>query len=131
MNPKYEAALTLFLSGEHDKAIDYLYQLKSDKKSENDFLNEDYIFLIKKIVFYNKLYGKTSHNIAILMELSDISIDLYSEDMNLLFDHIEFVIINFILSDHLEAIKYIEDIIKRQIIPPFFNHIFNYYLGVK
>lgn len=131
MNPKYEAALTLFLSGDHEKALDYLYQLKMDKKGENDFLNEDYIFLIKKIVYYNKSYGKTFLNTAILMELSDISINLCNDDMNFLFDNIEFVIINLILSDHLEAIKYIEDIIKRQIIPPFFNHIFNYYLGVK
>lgn len=130
MNPKYEAALTLFLTGEHDKAIEYLYLLKSDKEGENDFLNEDYLFLIKKIVYYNKMYGKTFQNTAILKELSDIAINLYNDDINLLFDHIEYVMINLILSDHLEAINYIEDIIKRQIIPPFFNHIFNYYLGV-
>lgn len=130
MNPKYEAALTLFLSGEYEKAIDYLYQLKSDKKGENDFMNEDYIFLIKKIIYYNKLHGKTFHNTPILLELSEIITSLYSEDIYLLFDNIEFIIINLILADHLEAIKFIEEIIKNEIIPPFFNHIFNYYLGV-
>jgi len=131
MNPKYEAALTLFLTGESDKAIEYLYQLKSDKRNENDFLNEDYIFLIKKIVFYNKLYGKTKLNTGVLLELAELVINLYVEDINSLFDNIEFVIINLILSDHLEAVKYTDEIIRKQIIPPFFNHIFNYYLGVK
>ena len=131
MNPKYEAALTLFLSGEHEKAIDYLNQLKTEKKGENESMNEDYIFLIKKIIYYNKLYGKTFQNTSILLELSDIAIYFYNEDTYMLFDNIEFVIINLILSDHLEAIKFIENVIKKELIPPFFNHIFNYYLGVK
>ncbi len=130
MSPKYEAALTLFLTGEHDKAIDYLYQLKNDKKSENDYMNEDYIFLVKKLINYNKIYRRTFHNTPLLIELGSIILNLYSDDITTIFDNIEYVIINLILSDHLEAIKYTEDIIKKEIVPPFFNHIFNYYLGV-
>lgn len=131
MNPKYEAALTLFLTGENDKAIDFLYQLKTDKIQENDYVNDDFVFLMKKIVYYNKLNGKTFHNTAILIELAEVINALYRDDINSLFDNIEYIIINLILSDHLEAIKYIENIIKMQLIPPFFNHIFNYYLGVR
>ncbi len=130
LNPKYQAALSLFLSGENSKATEFLYELKTEKKNENDYLNEDFIFLIKKIIHYNKTYGNITHNTFVLKELSDVVKILYEEDINSLFDNIEYIIINLIQCDHIEANKYIEEIINKKIFPEFFNHIFKYYLGV-
>ena len=130
MRPKYEAAISNIIIGENSKAINFLDELLIDLKEERKQYTEDYIFLLKKIISVNKINKDLIFNTKYLYELHSSSLNIFRYDFNSLFETVEYIIINLINSDPIEAINYIKLIIDDNLFPNFFNHIFMYYLGV-
>ena len=127
--PKYESAISCLVSGDNKRGLKNLLYLKEDLEEENKRLTSDFLFLLKKIVSAYKFEKEYNKIINILKEYYSISVNLYESDLNSLFCEIEYVAINFIHLDPRESIVFLKEIIEKQVFPPFFNHIFLYYLG--
>ena len=129
MNPKYESAINLTINGENDRAINLFKELRQDMKEANN-INDDYAFLLKKIISMNKIRRKIKESADFLKELDNVNKMINSSDINKLFEVTEYIIINLTLIDPKETINYINDLVEKEILPKFFNHIFFYYLSV-
>lgn len=127
--PKYESAIACLVSGENKRGLKNLLYLKEDLEEENKRNNSDFLFLLKKIVSAYKFEKENIKIIEILKEYYSVTVNLYESDLNSLFNEIEYVAINFIHIDPKESIMFLKEVIEKQIFPPFFNHIFLYYLG--
>jgi hypothetical protein len=130
LKPKYEAAISNIIIGDNIKAISFLDELLNDLKEERKENTEDYIFLLKKIISFNKINRGSNANTRYLLELHKSCVNIYRYDFNALFDITEYIIINLINGNPTEAINYIQSIIDDNLFPNFFIHIFYYYLGV-
>jgi len=128
-SPKYEAAIGFVVAGDYERGIKILKDLQKNIRSENNHISGDYLFLLKKIVSFNKIAKYPISNIEILNEISEISKKIYSTDFNNLFDNTEYTIINLLEIDPTQAIKFTNEILEENIFPGFFDHIFKYYLG--
>jgi hypothetical protein len=128
LKPKYEAAISTFISGDIPKGLNFLEDLKNDLKSEHKECTDDYIFLLKKIISFqrhNSVDKKLTN--SLLYELHEVGIKLYKTDFTNLFDNIEYIILQLIHIDPPSAIEYIDSILAEEVLPQFFNNIIYYY----
>jgi hypothetical protein len=127
--PKYESAMAFLVTGENKRALKTLLQLKEDLVEENKQISSDYLFLHKKVISAYKFEKEIDEIPDVLNDYYRISLKLYDSDLNSLFSEVEYVAINLIHIDPKKAVLFLKEIIENQIFPPFFNHIFLYYLG--
>ena len=93
-------------------------------------INEDFAFLLRKMITINKLNKSYVENTPILLELNSIYEKIYESDFSKLFEMAEYIIINLTIIDPKETINYINKLVEKETFPQFFNHIFFYYLSV-
>ena len=127
--PKYESAIACLVSGDNKRALKTLIQLKEDLNEENKVYTSDYLFLLKKIISAYKFQKEIDKIPDVMNEYYKITLKIYDSDLNSLFSEVEYIAINLINIDPKSAILFLKEIIENQIFPPFFNHIFLYYLG--
>jgi tetratricopeptide (TPR) repeat protein len=126
---KYESAMSCLVSGDNQRGIKNLLYLKDDLVEEKKSISSDFLFLLKKIISAYKLEKLENKIPAILQEYHEITLKLYESDIASLFNEVEFVSINYLHIDPKQAIQFLKEVIECQVFPPFFNHIFLYYLG--
>jgi hypothetical protein len=127
LNPRYEAGIGFFVTGDYERAIKSLTDFKIQLLEGNKYMNDDYLFLIKKIVSINKVNKQTNKNIELLEELRDISQIIYKDDFGALFENLEYAIINFNNIDPSLTIQFIDQLLKENAFPQLFEQIFLYY----
>ncbi len=127
--PKYESAMACLVTGDNKRALKTLLQLKEDLVEENKEISSDYLFLLKKVISAYKFEKELDKIPDVLDNYYRISLKLYDSDLNSLFSEVEYVAINLIHIEPKKAVLFLKEIIENQIFPPFFNHIFLYYLG--
>jgi hypothetical protein len=129
LNPRYEAAISFFVTGDYDRAIKSLMELKRNIMAENRQISEDYLFLLKKIISINKVNKDLNSNTEILFEVKEICLRLYKSDFNYLFENLEYIVINLTNYNPAKAIEFVNEILEGKFLPNFFEHIFKYYQG--
>jgi hypothetical protein len=129
LSPKYEAAISSFISGETHKAINFLEDLKNDLKSDKNDSTEDFIFLLKKLISFTKHDKNAESTIKHLNNLHETGIKIYRNDFTKLFDNIEYIIIQLIHISPSKSIEYANMIVDNEILPKFFDNIIYYYLA--
>jgi hypothetical protein len=129
LTPRYEAAISFFVTGDYDRAIKSLMELKRSIMSENRQISEDYLFLLKKIISINKVNKDLNSNTEILFEVKEICLRLYKSDFNYLFENLEYIMINLTNYNPTKAIEFVDEVLEGKFLPNFFEHIFKYYQG--